>query len=325
MMISQTGELKLLERIRSAFASIDARVAVPIGDDAAVFSVDQNKIVVTTDLMSEAVHFDYAYTTCYQVGYKLVSSNVSDIYAMGGTPGYLFLDMAMVKEHTDHDFDEFLRGVAESARIYGVGVLGGDISSSLHSDFFAATIVGTVERPVTRAGANVGDRIFLSGTVGDAAAGLAFLKDLNRSIPLEHESGDHDLDADIARSVRKHLLPVAVNPARICGQCNAMIDISDGLLLDMSRICEQSGVGAVLYEEKIPVSSGTKKIASQLGVNELEFAIAGGEDYELLVVSEGNGTEDGIEIGKIVENGLFLVDSAGREMPVEPRGYTHFT
>lgn len=325
MLISKTGELELLERIRSVFASIDARVSVSIGDDAAVFSVDQNRVTVTTDLMTESVHFDYAYTTFYQVGYKLVSSNVSDIYAMGGTPIYLFLNMAMVKTRTDEDFDEFLRGVSESSRTYGVGVLGGDISSSPYTDFFSATVIGTVEKPVTRAGARVGDRIFLSGTVGDASAGLAFLKSRHEKIPLEHESGDHDLDPAVARSVRRHLLPVAVNPARFCGQCSAMIDISDGLLLDLSRICEQSGVGAVLYEEKLPISEGTRKIASHLGARSLELALSGGEDYELLITSDATEMEDCIEIGRVIEDGLFLVDSSGRETPVMPRGYTHFT
>ena len=135
MFISELGELALARKVRDFFNIDDSTVIVPIGDDAAVINAGADKLVVTTDLMAEGVHFDYAYVTFYQVAFKLIISNISDVYAMGGTPEYAFLNMAMVENRTEDNFDDFLRGVRDASGNYSVNVIGGDMSSSLKGDF----------------------------------------------------------------------------------------------------------------------------------------------------------------------------------------------
>ncbi|MGE5894299.1 MAG: thiamine-phosphate kinase [bacterium] len=326
MVLSELGELALIEKIRSRFKTADQRVLLSIGDDAAVFRCNDDKIAVTTDLMAEAVHFDYAFTTFYQTGFKLVASNVSDIYAMGGVPAFAFLDIALMKERTVEQFDELMLGVQDACDRFQVHVLGGDVSSSRRGDFYSATLVGFVRNPVARSGARTGDRIFVFGTLGDSAAGLAYLRRLNRKVILEreHDASVMDIEEPVIESMRRHLLPVPGNPEPFVDAIHAMIDVSDGLLIDLSRLCSESGKGAIIYQEKLPVSEGTKKIASYLQADYNEYVLSGGEDYALLFTSDSNAIPGCTCIGEIIESGHYLVDRDGTKRPFIPKGYTHF-
>ncbi|MEE9524789.1 MAG: thiamine-phosphate kinase [Thermodesulfovibrionales bacterium] len=326
MLISELGELVLAKKVRDFFRIDDNRVIVSIGDDAAVFRAGEDTVVVTTDLMAEGVHFDYAYVTFYQVAFKLIVSNISDVYAMGGTPEYAFLNMAMVGDRTEDDFDEFLRGVSDACGYYDVKVIGGDISSSLKGDFYSATVVGSAHRSVLRSGARAGDSIFITGNTGDAAAGLAYLMSIKKRIPIEAgiEVADDHIDEHILRSVRRHLLPEAHDPKAFLPKANAMIDISDGLLIDLHRLCSESHTGALLYRDNIPVSEGARAVASLLHDNHMDYVLAGGEDYELLIASVHDEIEGCIKIGEIIEEGFFMQGANGNKEHFGPGGYTHF-
>ena len=326
MRISDLGELALTEKIRTYFSIEDSHIIVPLGDDAAVFRSEKEDSVVTTDLMAEGVHFDYVYTTFYQVGFKLITSNVSDIYAMGGVPSYAFLNIAMNNGRSEGDFDDFLDGVKEACGIYNVNVLGGDISSSPTSDFYSATLIGYAKRPVLRSGARTGDKVLVTGSLGDAAAGLAYMKSLNRSIAFERGEGlpAEDVSEGVVSSVRRHLLPVAGSPVKFVDTVSSMIDVSDGLLIDLFRLCSESGKGVLLYKDRIPVSEGVKKIASMLKLDHMDLALSGGEDYVLLVTSEDERIDDCFFIGEITDEGFYMIDSLGNKEEPEPKGYTHF-
>lgn len=326
MLISEIGELALIEKLRALFGAIDGGVIVPIGDDAAVFASGGMNVVVTTDLMAEHVHFDYAYTSFYQVGFKLISSNVSDLFAMGSAPAYAFLDVAMRRDRREEDFDEFLRGVKDASELFALKVLGGDLSAAREDDFYAATLVGHVLRPVKRSGAHEGDRIFITGPTGESAAGLDILRQMREQVDFRKSggSGPPGLPERTLSAVRRHLLPVPRNPSGLIDRANAMIDISDGLLIDLWRMCMASGRGAVIYEERIPVSDAVRSVAAGLGKDPWDYVFAGGEDYELLIASAAEHLEGCICIGEIMDAGFFIVDKNGQKRPFVPRGYEHF-
>ncbi|GBD99755.1 thiamine-monophosphate kinase [bacterium BMS3Abin07] len=326
MLISELGELALIEKIRGYFSIGDSGVLIAIGDDAAVFSADKKNIVTTSDLMSEGVHFDYTYTTFYQVGFRLVISNVSDIYAMGAVPSYLFLNMALTGKRSEEEFDDFLKGVREACEHYNAKVLGGDLSLSIKGDFYSATLIGFADRVKTRSGAKPGHNIFITGNTGDSAAGLAYLKYVKKRIPMEKnmEYTSREIDGTILDTVRRHLIPCACNPETFIDKIKAMIDISDGLLLDLYRICAESRAGALIYRDNIPVSDGVRAIASMLEMDYMDFVLSGGEDYELIITSDSDHLDDCILIGKIIKDGFFFVDSDGIREKFVPKGYTHF-
>lgn len=326
MVISEIGELALIEKVRTLYGAGDSRVVVPIGDDAAVFACGGMNVAVTTDLMAEHVHFDLSYTTFYQVGFKLISSNVSDLFAMGSTPAYAFLDIAMNKNRLEEEFDEFLLGVKEASDLFSLKVLGGDLSSARDGNFYAATLIGDVVRPVKRSGALVGDKIFITGPTGASAAGLDILRRRKDRIDIRFGSEPviSGLTEDSLAAVRRHLLPIPTDPSALLDRANAMIDISDGLLIDLWRLCQASGRGAIIHEKFIPISDAIRSIALDMGGNPWDYIFAGGEDYELLIASSAERIEGCICIGEFTEAGFSIIDKNGRKRPFGPRGYEHF-
>lgn len=294
-------------------------------------------------MMVESVHFDLAYITPYQLGFKLISVNVSDIYAMGGTPCHALLNIAMGPETTARFLTKFLRGVEDALDLYGVGLVGGDLSSSKSGMALSATLLGSARTYVGRAGARIGDSIYVTGTLGDSACGLHLLKKIGKTIPLRLErsvrgtgqeekassrTGDMS-DVDRLPSqvveplVRRHLLPIARNPRTIARDASAMIDVSDGLLIDLARLCEESGTGARIYETAIPISPQTREAALCLGLDPLALALTGGEDYELLFTS-ARRKRGATWIGIITGSRKTIVDASGRERVFSDGGYQHF-
>jgi thiamine-monophosphate kinase len=325
MKLSQVGELPLLEMLRKRFSRKAGGVVLGIGDDAAVIRTDKNTLL-TTDMMVEGVHFDLSWMTPFQLGFKLVSVNVSDIYAMGGKPHCVLLDFAAHKNCTTVFFDRFFDGVEEALKTYGISLVGGDISAA-DRIMLSITAVGSAKKVVTRSGARIGDRIYVTGTVGDAACGLELLKKIQRPIDLG-KSSSKGLPlpwGTVAPLVRRHLMPVAQDPKRFASKATAMIDISDGLLIDLSRLCSESRVGAKIVASDIPLSDAMKKTASYLGLSHLDLALSGGEDYELLFTARPRERVDAICIGEVIGTGMAVLDDRGRRMNVSHRGYQHFS
>ena len=334
MKLSQIGELTLLEQIRKRFEKRSPDIVIGIGDDAALLKPFKKNILVTTDMMVEGVHFNMDFITPYQLGYKLVSVNVSDIYAMGGIPRFLLLGIAMNRNTAKEAFDRFFDGVHEAMKHYGLSLVGGDISSASKGMSLSATLIGYAEKFLKRSGARKGDRIYVTGNLGDSACGLELLKKIKRPIPLEKNRSTFNVQRltkkpgltwnDIEPLLTKHLMPEARDPRRFIRYATSMIDISDGLLIDLSRICDESRVGARIYTNNIPVSSELKKAASCLGISPIKLALSGGEDYELLFTAPRDKRVKAIYIGDIAESEKVIIDPSGKKRTFSPEGYQHF-
>jgi thiamine-monophosphate kinase len=355
MKLRQIGELKLLQEVRKKFSSTDQSIIVGIGDDAAVIAPQKEKILVTTDMMNEGIHFDLSFTSPFHLGFKLVSVNVSDIFAMGGRPKHLFLNIAMKKDAEEEIFWSIYEGISSAMNIYGVSLVGGDLCAAENDMVLSATIIGAGDKIITRSGASVGDKIYVTGTTGDSSCGLEILKRLTDESKeiiknLEYWSNSHKnigvleywsnelkntIDWNIAEPlIKRHLMPVARDSSNFVNYATAMIDISDGLFIDLCRICDESNVGAKVYLDRIPVSEETIKAAEIMGLDHLHLATSGGEDYELLFTAPPeikfeirNSKFEILKttcIGEIIENDRVVVDKTGREFPMKAEGYQHF-
>ena len=326
MKLAGIGELPLVEKLRDRFSRKKTGVLLGIGDDAAVIRPSGLPLLITTDMMVEGVHFDFSYATPYQVGYKLVSVNVSDVYAMGGTPQYLLLDFGAPGTMELKSFTRLFDGVEAAMKLYGVSLVGGDVSSAGEL-VLSGAVIGYGKKALRRAGARAGDRIYVTGNLGDSACGLALLKRMKK--PVEIEKGKKALLPPLSWKVirpliTRHLMPTAVRPGRFADTASAMMDISDGLLIDLSRLCRESGVGALLYEEGIPVSDALREASAQLRKDPLDFAFAGGEDYELLFTSPRSSVAGAFCVGEITGQGMIMQDRRGRLRKISAKGYRHF-
>jgi len=343
MKLSQIGELSLLEHIRRTFSRKAKDIIVGIGDDAAVVNPSGKRILFTTDMMAEGVHFDLRFVTAYQLGFKLISVNVSDIYAMAGKPSYVLITIAVHHTTRTEFINNFFQGVEAALKLYKIVLIGGDVSSAVNDIALSATVIGYAENVIQRSGARAGDRLYVTGPLGDSACGLALLKQIGSTVPLQvtrsvtglkQAVGYRKLRSFLSRQglswkmteplLRRHLMPEAKMPKQWRRNATAMIDVSDGLLIDLSRLCNESRVGARLYEEKIPISAEMKKAASCLGLSPLTLALSGGEDYELLFTAPPEKKVKALHIGDITESKRIIVNSAGNERPFSAEGYQHF-
>ncbi len=334
MKLSQIGELTILEQIRKRFEKRSPDIVIGIGDDAALLKPFKKNILVTTDMMVEGVHFNMDFITPYQLGFKLVSVNVSDIYAMGGIPRFLLLGIAMNKNTVTETFDTFFDGVHEAMKHYGLSLVGGDISSASKGMSLSATLIGYAEKCLKRSGAKKGARIYVTGNLGDSVCGLELLKKIKRPIHLEKNRSTFNVQRltkklgltweDVEPLLTRHLMPKARDPRRFIRYATSMIDISDGLLIDLSRLCDESKVGARIYTKNIPVSSELKKAASCLGISPIRLALSGGEDYELLFTAPRDKRVKAIYIGDITESERVIIDPLGKKKTFSAEGYQHF-
>lgn len=341
MKLSQIGELKMLDQIRKGFPQKGRNIAVGIGDDAAVIRPSGRYLLATTDMMVEGVHFDLRFMTPFQLGFKLISVNVSDIYAMGGKPCYCLLNIAVSGDVRAEFVDKLFDGVRRAMSLYRTVLVGGDLSAADGMSLSAA-LIGYAGRYITRSGAKAGDRIYVTGTLGDSAGGLEVLKRVRKNIPLGEVVEDKaqrakNKDAVFSKLfrlglkygmveplLRRHLMPEARDSARFVKSATSMIDVSDGLLIDLTRLCDESKTGARIYAENIPLSPELKSVASRLGISALGLALSGGEDYELLFTAPPGKRVDAAYIGDITESERVIVDNEGKEKPFTSEGYQHF-
>ncbi len=348
MLLRHIGERRLLREIREKFSATsndrDSGIIVGIGDDAAVMAPLKGNLLCTTDMMNEGIHFDLSFTGPFQLGFKLVSVNVSDVMAMGGSAKYLFLNIALKEDAEETFFWELYEGIGAAAAHYGVRLAGGDLCAARNDTVLSATVLGTGDDVITRGKALVGDRIYVTGTVGDSACGLEIGKRLSRqSREMVRQWRFQDADRTpespplssmewrMARPLlERHLMPVARDSRQYIHYATSMIDVSDGLFIDLCRICDESNVGARIYLDRLPVSKEMKGAAEAMGLDALVFATSGGEDYELLFTSSSLPAEAAQQdcrvtcIGEVVETDRIVVDAAGREFPLKPEGYEHF-
>jgi thiamine-monophosphate kinase len=270
------GEGALIERIarRVGQASLpDAfRLVLGIGDDTAALQIGEQTLLWTADMLLEGIHFRLDWIDPASLGWKSLAVNLSDIAAMGGTPVGALLSLALPAERTGAWLDAFVDGLAECARAYGVALLGGDTNRA-EQVVIDVSVLGVVAgRPVPRSGAQAGDWLLVSGALGGSRAGLYAL--------MAGEASAIDLTPHFRPIPR---LQVGAR-ARELG-ATAMMDISDGLAADLPKLLRASGVGAVIYAAQVPVHPAAAHWAQAHGLDPVAFAIAGGEDYELLIAA----------------------------------------
>lgn len=283
--LAALGEFGLIAQIRRR-APIGRRggVLLGIGDDAAILDPGGPRLLlVTTDMLVEGVHFALATTSPYALGRKALAVNLSDIAAMGGTPRYALIALAAPPVTPARLLRELYRGVCAEAKRFNVSLVGGDTCAAPAGLTLGLTVLGEVPRrqAVTRAGARPGDRIWVTGTLGGSAAGLAALQ---RGWGTRRSE-----DAWVRRAVRRHRLP---EPRCAAGRrlaarriATAMLDLSDGLASDLARLCEESRVGVRIDAGRLPLDPAAQRLAPRLGADALAWAVGGGEDYELVFTS----------------------------------------
>lgn len=306
------GEFALIERLTKK--PISRKIIKGIGDDAAVINVGSKYLVLTTDTLVEGDHFSHKYFTPEQIGKKAVEINVSDIGAMGAEPKYFLVSLVLPKDIDIRIIENIYKGMRQKGRKYKIEIIGGNITHGRQL-VIDICMIGEVKKKnlKLRSAAGLDDCIFVSGDLGSSAAGLnLFLK--NKKGP--------------GRVKKRHLEPEAkfhkVKP--FLRYINAMIDVSDGLASEVLRICEQSNMGAVIYLDSVPVDPATEKAAEICGKKALDYALYGGEDFELVyTVSRKNINKiKGFMVGKITrEKGVRLYRD-GREKPLTRHGYDHF-
>ncbi len=320
MRIKEIGELGFIEWIRNNFQAPPEEVIVGIGDDTAVIKEDKGYLLITKDLLIEDVHFKISFDP-FLLGRKSMAVNISDISSMGGEPLYSFLGIGFPKELPWDWIEKFMQGIKEISKEYGIFLIGGDTCASSKL-FISITLVGRTDKAILRSSAREGEFIYVTGNLGDSGAGLHIL--LNK---LERDEPHYKY------LVERHLNPTPrVKAGRyLRGIVSAMIDISDGLSIDLHNLCRESKVGALIYENKIPLSDELKKFCKDIGEEPLKFALRGGEDYELLFTSS-KPMEDLIieslpisQIGKIEkrEKGIRILRN-GKEEPFPRSGWEHF-
>jgi len=284
-------------------------VSTGIGDDAAVVSTGRGDLLLTIDTVVEGVDFESGKATPKEVGRKAVAASLSDIAAMGGVADYVLVSAATGEKFGRAAMEGLYRGMAEVCREVSVDLVGGDLASGSKSLVVTVASVGHVpegKRAILRKGARVGDAIMVTGELGGSLLGkhLAFRPRLREAAIL----------TDICTPT-------------------SMIDVSDGLLLDLSHILEESGVGALLHEEAIPVSPAAEELARRTGSSPMDHALSDGEDYELLFTVAGEdvskltqGEPLGVgvsRIGEVTAEGLRMRRRSGETVSLEPRGYEH--
>lgn len=332
------NERDIIQLLHVATGSKTDKLVCGIGDDCAVIEKDPDTFwLVTVDTLVEGVHFDTHWHPAEKIGRKAVSVNVSDIAAMGGKPQFVFLSLALPSGFDENWLREFSEGIAGSCCDYECILSGGDTVKSSNGIVITITVIGEVAsaKVLYRRSAQPGDEIWISGYLGQASAGLELCRSRfkERILPL------------FEPLLEAHLNPVPRVQLGIklaqSGLVHAMMDLSDGLATDLAHICEQSGVGALIQENMLPVSQPLQEAAQFLNVDPYRLILTGGEDYELIFTAlssshkhlETIATETGVKltcIGEIVEGqGVKIVSHVTGEkdqrlIDISYSGYDHF-
>lgn len=334
--ISTLGEFGLIDHLTQNIELQNASSVLGVGDDAAVIDHFGKQTVITTDLLIEGVHFDLIYTPLKHLGYKSVVVNLSDIYAMNATPTQITLSIGISNRFSLEAIDEFYEGVYAACDKYGVDLVGGDTTSSQKGFIISVTAIGEVapDKFVKRSTARKGDLICVSGYLGSAYVGLLFLE-REKKIFIESPGVQPDLEGEsyvigrllkpeARKDIVEFLAQNEITPT-------AMMDVSDGLSSEVLHICKQSGLGCVLYEEKIPIAEQMRQAAYKFEIDPTACALSGGEDYELIFTIPQEEYEKLVlneEISVIgymteAEQGANIITKGGSKYPVTAQGWNH--
>lgn len=334
--IATLGEFGLIKHLTEDIKLVNAETKYGIGDDAAVldYSGENKQVLVTTDLLMEGVHFDLVYTPLKHLGYKSAMVNLSDIYAMNGTPKQITVSLAISKRFCIEDLDDFYDGVKLACKLHNVDIVGGDTTSSVTGLAISITCIGEADKDkvVYRNGAHDTDLICVSGDLGAAYMGLQLMerekavfqgeKDVQPDFAGKEYLLERFLKPEARRNIIEELAKAGIKPT-------AMMDVSDGLSSELMHICSQSNAGCRVYEERIPIDYQTAVMAEEFNMNLSTCALNGGEDYELLFTvpltdhEKVSQIKDVKIIGHITkpEMGCALVTRDGNEMELKAQGW----
>ncbi|MBN18805.1 MAG: thiamine-phosphate kinase [Chloroflexi bacterium] len=336
MNISNYGEFNIIQSLMKVVEKDNLQIinnlgklgyvlSVPAGDDSAVWNTPYNSNIVSVDALVENVHFNLNYISWEQLGSKSVSVNLSDIAAMGARPIFITINLGINNNINIEDLTSLYIGIMKVCKIYNVAIIGGDIVKS--RDFFISisaygSSINSKNLVLKRSGALVNDLIAVTGNLGSSYAGY---KLLSENIKIHDEF------------VTNHLIDAHNNPIPRVNEgikllnlgANSAIDISDGLLDDLNKLCKVSKVGAEIYSNDLPIHSYLKKAFS---VDYLDYALNGGEDYELLFTASDKEMKKIINqkdlnitiIGKIIKDGLVVLDNLGNKLDIKIKGWDHF-
>jgi thiamine-monophosphate kinase len=327
-------EEELVSALRTILNEDAVGVRLGLGDDAALVDPGSHLMVLTSDLLVEGVHFQRETTSPHDLGYKSLAVNVSDVAAMGGSPRYALVSLGIPQSVEMAWVVELYAGLRDAASEYAMTIVGGDTSRS-DSILISVAVAGEVAEglAVTRSGARPGDRVVVTGALGAAAGGLRLASAPKIDV------------AAVASSSGRELLAAHARPQARVGEgqtlaregATAMIDVSDGLAVDLGHLCRESKVGASIVLADVPIAPSLAELASTLGVDPLELALGGGEDYELLatlppmavpltvqLLKDRFGTAL-TDIGEVRSGeGMLAVEDDGSERPLEAEGWDHF-
>lgn len=336
--LKSLGEFGLIEHLTKEIKCINSSTLVGVGDDAAVLDYSTKRVLLSTDMLVQGIHFDLLYTPLKHLGYKSVSVNVSDVCAMNGVSKQITISMAISSHFSVEMLEQFYEGVYAACADYGVDLVGGDTTASSSGLIISVTVIGEVDKDdvVYRSGAKSNDLICLSGNLGAAYMGLQLLereKTLLHGLDDEAKPEFDGYEYILERFLKPNARVDIVDILRAKGiKPTSMIDVSDGLASDLLHICKASGVGCNIYEAKIPVDYQTYKMAEELNMNSTVCALSGGEDYELLFTAPLDFydklilIEDISIIGHIVDKskGAIMTTRDGCEFEITAQGWSHF-
>jgi thiamine-monophosphate kinase len=332
--LSQLGEFGLIDHLTKYFTVQQPSTVKGIGDDAAVLDFKDKKMVVSTDLLIEGVHFDLSYMPLKHLGYKAVVVNVSDICAMNAKATQITVSVAVSNRFPLEALEELFEGIAHAAKFYNVEVIGGDTTSSQKGLIISITAIGEAneEAIVYRNGAKATDLLVVTGDIGSAYMGLQVLE-REKQVFQVNPNNQPDLDA-YTYLIERQLKPEARHDIKdllekLELKPTSMIDISDGLSSEIIHLCKQSGVGCNLYEEKIPVDPQFINVCEEFNIDSTTVAINGGEDYELLFTikmedyDKIKANPNFTVIGHMTQEseGIHLITRASTKIPLKARGW----
>ncbi len=335
--IASLGEFGLIDKITDGIVHKNASTIRGIGDDAAELSYPDTRVLVSTDILMEGIHFDLTYVPLKHLGYKSAVVNFSDIYAMNGTPRQIVVSLGISRRFTVEHIQQLYDGLRLACEVYGVDLVGGDTTSSRQGLVISVTVIGDApaSKVVGRDGARPNDLICVSGDLGAAYMGLQVLerekaasvgvKDFEPQFTGKEYLVERQLKPEARRDIVAQLDRAGIIPT-------SMIDISDGLSSELLHICQKSKTGCRVYEERIPIDYQTAVMAQELNMNLVTAAMNGGEDYELLFtvpLSDHDKIKDmsGIRIiGHITEQklGCAMITRDGEsEIAIKAQGWNH--
>lgn len=335
--LSHLGEFALIEHLTKNFKINHTSTIKGIGDDAAILNFKDKKVVISTDLLVESVHFDLSYMPLKHLGYKAVVVNLSDIYAMNATPTQMTVSIAVSNRFPLEALEDLYAGIETAATIYNIDLIGGDTTSSNTGLLISITAIGEIEdqKVVYRNGAKHNDLLVVTGDLGAAYMGLQVLErekevfkvNPNSQPDLEPYSYivERQLKPEARKDIIKLLEELNVKPT-------SMIDISDGLSSEIIHLCKQSLVGCDLFEEKIPLDPAVISVCEEFNIDSTTVALNGGEDYELLFTIgqsdypkiKANPNFTVIGFMKEAEEGMHLITRAESKIPLKAQGWKNF-